>query len=113
VRRRDRGSVTAELAAALPALMFLLLFALGAINAVLAQMRCLDAAREAALAASRGDDGPTLARRLAPAGSDVAVDQGDGTVRVTVRVPVRPLGRHLPGVTVGATAVAEREPDLP
>lgn len=109
----DRGSATAELAVALPALVLLVLFALGAINAVLAQMRCVDAARDAALAAARGEDGTAAGRRTAPAGASVSVQVDGDTVRATVRVPVRPLGPHLPGVDVGASAVADREPDGP
>jgi len=111
--RDDRGSATAELAVALPALVLLVLFALGAINAVLAQLRCVDAARDAALAAARGEDGAAAGRRTAPAGASVTVQVDGDTVRATVRAPVRPLGPHLPGVEVGASAVADREPGGP
>jgi hypothetical protein len=110
-RRRDRGSVTAELAAALPALMLLLLFALGSIDAVLTRMRCVDAARDAALAASRGEDGAAAGHRLAPGGATVGLSVGSDTVRATVSAPVRVLGAHLPTLTVSGTAVAAREPE--
>jgi hypothetical protein len=110
MRRRDRGSATAELAAALPALVLLLLFALGAVDAVLARMQCVDAARDGALATARGADGAAVGRARAPSGAVVSVDEDADTVRVTVRFAVRPLGAHLPGFTVSATSVADREP---
>jgi TadE-like protein len=109
--RRDRGSATAELAVGLPALVLLLLFALGAVDAVLARMQCVDAARDAALASARGGDGTTDGRHRAPAGASVSVVVDGSRVTAVVRVAVRPLGPYLPGVTVSGTAVAEREPD--
>ncbi len=57
----DRGSVTAELAVALPALVLLLLAGLTAVQAVTVQLRCVDAAREAARAAARDAFCPTAA----------------------------------------------------
>ena len=42
--------MTAEFAVALPALILLLLFAVGTVDAVLLRLRCVDAARDAALA---------------------------------------------------------------
>jgi Flp pilus assembly protein TadG len=109
---RDRGSFTAELAAGLPALMVLLLAALAAVSAVTAKGQCVDAAREAALAAARGEAGAPAAARVAPHGADVDIDVGDETVTVRVRAPVRLLGAHLPAITVRASAVAAREPQL-
>jgi hypothetical protein len=108
--RRDRGSVTAELAVGLPALVLLLLFALGAVDAVLARMQCVDAARDAALASARGGDGPAEGQRRAPRGAAVQVTLDGQTATAVVRLEVRPLGPYLPGVTVTASAVADREP---
>jgi Tfp pilus assembly protein PilX len=108
--RGDRGSATAEFAVALPALVLLLLFAVGTVNAVLARMRCVDAARDAALAQSRGGDGARAAYRRAPADAAVSVRADGDLVYAIVSVTVRPLGRHLPGVTVSGDAVAEVEP---
>lgn len=108
--RSSRGSATAELAAALPALILLLLFALGAVDAALARMRCVDAARSAALVSARGGDGMAAAGRTGPSGATVRIDRGAALVTVRVEVAVHPLGPHLPAVTVGATAVAEVEP---
>lgn len=107
---RDRGSYTAELAAGLPALLLLLLAGLTAVNAVTTKAQCVDAAREAALAASRGEPGVAAGARTAPVGATVSVTAKDGTVVATVRAPVRALGARLPRLTVAATAVAAVEP---
>jgi hypothetical protein len=107
----DRGSFTAELAAGLPALILLLLAGLTAVAAVTAQGQCVDAAREGALAASRGGAAVESARRVAPPGAGVEAAGGPETVTVVVRAPVRLLGGHLPAITVRGTAVAAREPE--
>lgn len=107
----DRGSFTAELAAGLPALLFLLLAGLTAVSAVTTKAQALDAAREGALAAARDDDGLAAARRVAPRGSSIAVSSGADVVTATVRAPVPILGARLPHLTVTGTAVAAREPD--
>jgi Flp pilus assembly protein TadG len=108
---RDRGSFTAELAAGLPALMLLLLAGLTAVSAVTTQTQCVDAAREGALAAARGEPGVATAARVAPPGAAIVLVQDDATVTVTITSPVRVLGSHLPVITVEASAVAAREPD--
>ncbi|TDB74800.1 TadE family type IV pilus minor pilin [Micromonospora sp. KC723] len=116
VRRRagrDRGSFTAELAAGLPALLLLLLTGVTAVEAVTTRAACLDAAREAALAASRGSDGVTAGSRIAPPAATVSVSVDTDRVTVTVRAPVRALGARLPRLTVEATAVAAVEPGVP
>ncbi|MEV4758219.1 TadE family type IV pilus minor pilin [Micromonospora sp. NPDC049559] len=110
---RDRGSFTAELAAGLPALTLLLLAGLTAVLAVDTKAQCVDAAREAALAASRGESGTAAGNRSAPPGATVSVEIGRETVRATVRAPVRALGARLPRMSVAATAVAAVEPGDP
>jgi hypothetical protein len=110
---RDRGSFTAELAAGLPALILLLLAGLTAVNAVTTRAGCLDAAREAALAASRGEPGGAAGGRSAPPGAHVSVTVDGDRVIATVRAPVRTLGARLPSITVLATAVAAVEPGAP
>jgi Flp pilus assembly protein TadG len=108
---RDRGSFTAELAAGLPALMLLLLFGLTAVVAVSTRLQCLDAAREGARAASRGEPGPAAAARVAPEGSDVHIAVSGDAVTATVTAPVRLLGGSLPAITVRGSAVAALEPE--
>ena len=111
--RRDRGSVTAELATSLPVVVLLLLAGLTGVDAVVTKLRCVDAAREAARAEARGDPGEAAGRRGAPDGATVSVLVEGDTVRAVVRVTARPLGRHLPGFPVQAEAVAAREPGAP
>ena len=110
MRAGDRGSVTVELAVALPAIMILLLTGLAAVNAVATDMRCVDAAREAARAEARGEPGVAAGQRAAPAGANVSVTATGDTVTATVLAVTHPLGGRLPGFTVVATAVAAREP---
>ena len=110
---RDRGSFTAELAAGLPALMLLLLAGLTAVGAVTTKTQCVDAAREGALAAARGDSGALAAGRVAPTGAAIGVSTSADLVTVTVTARVGVLGGHLPVITVDARAVAAREPTAP
>ncbi|MGB8962668.1 MAG: TadE family type IV pilus minor pilin, partial [Pseudonocardiaceae bacterium] len=75
-----------------------------------AQLRCVDAAREAARLTARGEQtrAADLARRIAPRGAVVAVTvRGD---EVTARVSANPVPGLLPGVQVGAEAAAVLEP---
>lgn len=103
--------VTAELAACLPVLVLVLGIALAAVAVVAAHVRVLDAAREAARAAGRGD--VAAARRLvgeAAPGAHLQLAVGAATVRAVVEKQVRPLGGWLPAITVREQAVAEVEP---
>lgn len=109
----DRGSFTAELAAGLPALTLLLFAGLTAVGAVTTKAQCVDAAREAALAAARGEQGVAAGQRSGPPGADVTVTVDGDVVVATVRAPVGPLGAHLPTLTVTAKAVAAVEPGAP
>lgn len=105
----DAGSVTIEAAIGVAALVGVLLLVLAGMAAVLVQVRCVDAAGEAARLAARDD--VVAARRAAaallPDGAEVAVEVRDDVVVVRVRVP--PLGSALPGLRVGADATAARE----
>ncbi len=106
----DRGSVTVEAALALCSLVAVLGLVLAAVSAVAAQLRCVDAAREAARLTARGEPARAedIARRIAPRGAVVAVTvRGD---EVTARVSANPAAGLLPGVDVGAEAAAVLEP---
>ncbi|MEU8073461.1 MULTISPECIES: TadE family type IV pilus minor pilin [unclassified Micromonospora] len=109
----ERGSFTAELAAGLPALMMLLVAGLTAVNAVGTRVACVDAAREAALAAARGEPGTPAGTRYAPDGAEVAVTVAGDRVTATVRAPVRTFGTRLPRLVVSGEAVAAVEPGAP
>ena len=99
-----------EAALALCSLVAVLALVLAAVSAVAAQLRCIDAAREAARLTARGepDRAEEIARRIAPRGAVVAVTvRGD---EVTARVSANSAAGLLPGVDVGAEAAAVLEP---
>lgn len=105
--------VTAETAVVLPVLLLVLVAAVAAVTVVGAQLRCVDAAREGARAAARGEDVATVtgwAGRAAPEGARTTVATHAGEVRVRVTAEVAPLGPLPWRVTVTADAVAQREP---
>lgn len=111
VRLGDRGMATVELAAALPVLILLVLVGLSAVRVGDARVRCVDAAREAARAAARGDPrAVALASQAVPGRARISVLTADGTVTATVSVHVRSLGTVGPTVTVTARASAATEP---
>ncbi|WP_310376673.1 TadE family type IV pilus minor pilin [Catenuloplanes atrovinosus] len=108
----DRGAFTAEFAAALPALMLLLGVGLTVMTAVADRGRCYDAARDAALAAARGQSGVDAGTAAAPPGATVTVLPDGDQVRVVVTVPVRALGLTVPDLTASGEAVAAIEPGV-
>jgi Flp pilus assembly protein TadG len=107
----DAGMVSVEAAIAMCAFVVVLGLALAAIIAVTDQLRCTDAAREAARLAARGeqDRGRVAAERIAPRGATVAISvDGDN---IAVEVQAAPAGGLLPGLRVAGQAYAVAEPD--
>lgn len=103
--------VTAETAVVLPVLLLVLAAAVAGVTVVGAQLRCVDAAREGARAAARGEvTAAELAGRAAPDGAVIGVTVAGDEVRVTVSAEVRPLGPLPLRVPVTAEAVALLEP---
>lgn len=129
---REVGMVTAELAVALPVLLLMLAAGFGAISVAASQVRAQDQAREIARLVARGDSsaadlvdpggwpgpsrpsdsGSSDTSATTTAGRVVSVTRSATQVRVTVRQTVRPFSRLLPAMTVAASAVAAREPDV-
>jgi hypothetical protein len=112
-RPADRGTVTAEIAVALPALVVLVMAAVTAVAVATAQLRCIDAAREAARAAARGEQEAAvrdLAMQAAPDQSGVTVTAAGDRVSVTVSKKVGLLSGRGPSITVMGRAVAASEP---
>jgi hypothetical protein len=105
----DRGSATAELAAAFPVVVLLLLAGLTGLAALSAKVRCSDAAGLAARAAARGEPA-SAAAQTAPSGATISVHREGDLVRATVTFRVRPAGL-LPAFTVEEQAVAMVEPE--
>lgn len=112
---RDTGMVTVETAILLPALAALLAGLLWVIAAVVGQVRCIDAAREAARLAARGDPAGSVtavARRIAPPGAGVTISRRDGQVVATVTARQGALGGwadRLGGMALKAEATATDE----
>lgn len=104
--------MTVEAAIGLSALVVVMALCVAGLAAMVAQVRATDAAGEAARLAARGDEAAARAvvERLAPSGSEL---QLSGTALITAHVVAPPLGGLLPGLRLGATAIAMREPDLP
>jgi len=117
--RGERGSVTAETAVVLPALVLLTVAVFWGIAVCAAQLRCIDAARAGARAAARGEDpaaSAAAARAAAPQGATVHMVRNGEQVRVLVAARIDPPGAllsHLPGIPVSGTAVAAAEPGVP
>lgn len=105
--------VTAELAAVLPAVAFVLAVALNAIAIGIDQVRVVDAARMSARSASRGDDAAVVravALRAAPDGAQVAMQRSADLVEVRVSAqPPGPLGWLAGGHRLSASVVAPVE----
>jgi hypothetical protein len=104
----DRGAVTVEAALALCSLAVFLTVAVGAIAAAGGSIRCVDAARELARLAARGepDRGRTVAAQLAPSDARLTLrTEGDLVVAEVSADVLHPLP-----VRIGSRAVAALEP---
>ncbi len=109
---RESGSVTAEMAVALPALLVVLAGALTVLVAVSAQLRCVDAARLGARAAARGDPDAAVVRQVLDSepAARVTVGHASGLVRVRVALPVAAVaGSGIGPLQVGAESAAAPE----
>lgn len=94
VRAAECGSVTAELAVAVPTIVLVLAASLGGIGAAATQLRAQDAAAVAARIIARGDSA-VLAREhvdRAVDGASLVVDQPGDLVCATVAARPRVLG---------------------
>ena len=115
-RRGQQGAVTAEAAAVLPALLAVTLLMVWLVSVATAQVRVVDAAREAARQAARGESDSVAVRhgaKVAPAGASFSVARSGDQVRVKAVAEVEGPGglfSFLPGLTVEAETVAVREP---
>ncbi|MDG3017075.1 pilus assembly protein TadE [Corynebacteriales bacterium D3-21] len=100
---------TVEAAIALVSVLLVVALCVGGLAAVTMQVRCVDAAREAARLAGRGDrtNAQSAAARLAPAGARLELHDQDDLVVATVRAN----SAVLPMLTISAESVAAREPE--
>jgi hypothetical protein len=92
-------------------LVVVLAMCVAGLTAMAMQVRCVDAAREAARLAARGDDraASEAARVVGPAGAGLEIRRSDG--RVTAIVTAK--STVLLGITIVAEAVAAVEPGSP
>lgn len=102
------GFSTVEAALGIATLVLVLVLCLAGVTAISMQLRCMDAAREAARLSARGDGGAAVevARRIAPPGAQVQVRR-DGDFLVATVVAHSKL---LPSLDIAATALAAAEP---
>ena len=109
--RSDRGAVTVEAAIALGMLVTFLALALFALAAMAAQVRCVDAARELARLAARGEPerGRVVAAQLAPDGARLELVRTGDTIasevsaQLVAPLPLRIAGRAVAAVENGGT----------
>lgn len=99
--------VTVEAAYAIAAMVAVVVLGVGAVVGVSVQIRCADAAREAARLSAAGDPhARDTAVRIVGRDAQIAIVDDGSRVTVTVRSSM-PL---LPAVAVSAHAVAMKEP---
>lgn len=112
-RRRkpdDRGAVTVETAATVATYAVLLTLMVCVLLAAADQVRCVDAAREAARLTARGEQeqAVTAAARIAPANARITIKTEDEHIEVDIHAS--PAKGLLPGIELHAEAFAVREP---
>ncbi len=116
--RRERGTVTAESAMVLPLVAGFALVLVWVVSLGIAQVRTVDAARDAARGLARGDDKSAaiaLAQRTAPDGASVSIAEFDSSVKVSVSLRVEAPGWllvPLPAVSLGSASTVEVEDDV-
>ncbi|GAB3482585.1 TadE family type IV pilus minor pilin [Amycolatopsis cihanbeyliensis] len=112
VTGREGGQVTVEAAIALSALLAVFGLILAGLGAIVDQLRCTDAAREAARLVARGQRhlATEAVRTIGPDGARLAIRAaGEG---VTIAVAEAPGTGSLPGVRAHAEAYALLEPGV-
>jgi hypothetical protein len=113
--RGCRGSVTAEMAVLLPTLVLLAVALTWLVGLGVAQVQCVDAARDAARALARAEStaaATELAEQSAPEGARVDMRHREGLVEVEVAYRATPPGGLLDGaagIDLRATATTPLE----
>ena len=100
----DRGSVTAEFAAVVPAVVLLLAIALGGIRLAGEQLQLQSAAQDASRLLARGEPGADARVLLVARDASVSDDESGNLVCVRARAPAA-LG-ILVGISLSASACA-------
>lgn len=113
VGQDETGTVTAELAVALPLAVFVAALLLSAVSMGVDQIRCVNAARAGSRELARGEDlevAKRAATTAAPRGARVSLGSAADLVSVTVAVRPPPLLSWM-GVSVGPHAEASARPE--
>lgn len=100
----DRGAVVAEFTIVLPAILMVLMLAVGAILLATQRVALTSAAAEVARLEARGDSGASARLGALPSGVSVARSRTNGLYCVTL--DARPLGGLLGSVGVSARGCA-------
>jgi len=112
----DCGSVTVEIAVALPALVFVLVIGLWGVTVAGDRVACVDAARAGARAAARGEDLASVraaVAKAAPSGADLEIGHDSDITYVTVTAKIQPPANvTLPDLVLHERAEALTEPDV-
>lgn len=103
--RGDRGSVTAELAIALPAVVLVLALCLSGFQLAGQQLRLQDAAALAARSLGRGDTPSSIVDRLVP-GASVSGSRSGDLVCATVSIGSATALGDLAGIDLRASSCA-------
>jgi hypothetical protein len=103
--------VTVEAALGLAGLTVVTVLLIAGLTLLTSQLRCTDAAREAARLLARGQprEAAAAVHEIAPPGANLTVEH-DGD-RITVKVTAHPTAGLLPAVHLDGTAYAVVEPD--
>lgn len=116
--KRERGSVTAESALVLPLVAGFGVVVAWLVSLGIAQVRTVDAARDAARALARGDDerqAVAIAQRTAPEGAEISFTESESSVTVSVTFRAKPPGwllMPMPEVSIGSESTVELEDDV-
>lgn len=110
MRDKDNGSVTVEAALGLAGLTVVTVLLFAGLMVLTSQLRCTDAAREAArlLARGRPDEAAAAVHRIAPPDANLAFERIGDTITATVTA--HPPAGLLPAIDLDATAYAVAEP---
>ncbi|MDQ1076166.1 MULTISPECIES: TadE family protein [Microbacterium] len=101
--RDERGSVTAEFAVAVPAVVIVLALCVGVLASAATAVRLQHVSAESARMLGRGDEARAFAA-VGEVGASMAVSRADGLVCVDTSAPVS-LSVPLPPVTARACAL--------
>lgn len=109
--RRERGTVTAEFAVVLPAIVLIAAALLGGLTATGRQIGVIDAAATAARSLARGDGRPAAERLTEQSGGRLAgVTESDGLVCATVQADAHVFGRAVLPIAARRCALAAALP---